>query len=108
MENKTIYTLDGEKFAMILADKTIPSGAKLLLFNLIYRLGGKDHAFPSQRRIADDIGLSERMVRYHLDLLRKRNILYWKRGAYNPRKKNMLKANEYHLGRILKRKEIEK
>ncbi len=103
MDNKEpIYRINKFKLDPILADKMIPSGAKLVLFNLIYRAGIKNYAFPSQKRIASDIGLGERQVRYHLELLHKKGIIRWSRGgAVNPKTGSRVNSNSYNLSNIL-------
>lgn len=101
MKNKEIYKVNAFEFKAILADKTIPPGAKLVLFNLQHRLGGKMFAFPSQKTIGKDIGLSDRQVRYHLKTLKNRGIISWSRGTYNPKTGNRLNSNHYDLTKIL-------
>lgn len=41
MNKEPIYKINKFKLEQILADKTIPPGAKLVLFNLFHRKGGK-------------------------------------------------------------------
>jgi len=105
-KHKIIYSLNKNKFKKILSNPKIPSGAKLVLYNLIERLGGKRYCWPSQKRIAQDIGLSERQIRYHLAKLKKMGIIYWKKGTFNLEKGYPIKANEYDLSRILTPKQI--
>jgi len=106
IDNPIRYKTDDRKFREFLADKTIPPGAKLIIFNLIYRAGTKNYAFPSQSRIAMDIGLSDRQVRYHLKTLKEKKIIWWKKGATNPANQNKLNSNSYYLDNILKIIEI--
>lgn len=103
---KVIYSLNKDKFKKILSNPKIPSGAKLVLYNLIERLCGKRYCWPSQKRIAQDVGLSERQVRYHLAKLKNMGIIYWKKGSINPEKGYPIKANEYDLSRMLTPKHI--
>ncbi len=103
---KKIYRPDDTKFREFLADKTIPAGAKLIVFNLIFRAGTKNYAFPSQSRIALDVGLSDRQVRYHLKTLKEKRIIWWKKGAINPTKGNRVNSNSYYLDNILRIIEI--
>ncbi|KKQ92221.1 MAG: hypothetical protein UU16_C0035G0034 [Candidatus Woesebacteria bacterium GW2011_GWA2_40_7] len=102
MENK--FKLDTYTFKKVMQDKNIPPGAKLVLYNLISRLGGKNYSFPSQERIAKDIGLSARQVRNHLVALRRRGLITWKRGAFNPKTKGKLNSNQYDLSELLEQK----
>jgi DNA-binding MarR family transcriptional regulator len=104
MNMKNKFKLNIFVFQKIMQDKTIPSGAKLVLYNLKSRLGGKNYSFPSQETIAKDIGLTARQVRNHLALLRKRGILTWKRSAFNPKTKSRLNSNQYDLSAILVQK----
>ena len=80
MENLTkqriIYKVNQEILKEILADRSIPTGAKLTLLYLIYRLGGKNYTFPSQNRIGKDLGFGDRQVRNHLNVLRKKEIIF--------------------------------
>jgi hypothetical protein len=101
---KNRFKLNTFVFRKVMQDKTIPSGAKLVLYNLINRLGGKNFSFPSQNTIATDIGLTERQVRNHLVLLRKIGILSWSRSAFNPKTNKNLNSNRYDLSRILVQK----
>ena len=101
MNKEPIYKSNKFKIEQILANKTIPPGAKLVLFNLLHRAGGKNYAFPSQKRIASDIGLGDRQVRYHLELLSKKGVIRWIRGAKNPRTGNKVNSNRYDLSSIL-------
>lgn len=101
MDKEPIYRINKFKLDLILANKTIPSGAKLVLFNLIYRAGIKNYAWPSQKRIAIDIGLGDRQVRYHLELLSKKGIVRWIRGAKNPKTGSKVNSNRYDLSNIL-------
>lgn len=103
MENDFIYKVNKPVYERILADKTIPSGAKVVLSNLIYRSGLKDYAFPSQRRIAKDVGLSDRQVRNHLRLLFRREIITWSKGAVNPKTGTRFNSNKYDLTYVLQR-----
>lgn len=101
MEKETIYVNNKFKLERILADKTIPPGAKLILLNLLHRKGGKNYAFPSQKTIARDIGLGERQIRNHLMLLREKGVISWSRGAKNPKTGSMVNSNNYDLSNLL-------
>lgn len=101
MENTNRYKISYQKVTAIMSDKTIPSGAKLVLYNLISHLGGKYFSFPSQITIAKDLGLSDRQVRYHLKLLKQRGIIDWSLGATNPKNNHILNVNKYNLTHIL-------
>lgn len=105
MESKVIYKIDKLKFEEVLRDKSIPSGAKLVLHNLLFRAGIKNFCFPSQKKIAFDIGLSERQVRNHLALLNNKGIILWSRGAINPKNGERLNSNRYDLSKIMRRTE---
>ena len=104
MNMKNKFKLNTYVFRKIMQDKSIPSGAKLVLYNLINRLGGKNYSFPSQETIATDIGLTARQVRNHLVLLRKSGVLTWTRSAFNPKTKRNLNSNRYDLSEILVQK----
>lgn len=108
MPKKIIYKVNKYRYAAILADKSIPPGAKVILSNLKFRCGGKYYAFPSQMTIARDIGLSDRQVRYHLQLLHQKKIITWTRqGAENPKTKNKVNSNKYDLSRLMDRIEVD-
>lgn len=95
------YNVSALAIDPILSDKSISSGVKLVLLSLIHRLGGKNYAFPSQKRIAKNIGLSERQVRNHLRLLKEKGVITWSRGVTNPRTKKVANVNSYNLSKIL-------
>lgn len=101
METRIIFRPNKVKLDAVLADKDIPPGAKLILLNLIYRAGRKNYAFPSQKTIGKDTGMGDRQVRNHLNLLKKRGIIEWNRGALNPKTGNRLNSNNYNLSSIL-------
>ncbi len=90
----------------ILSDKNISSGAKLVLLNLVSRIGGKDFAFPSQKRIARDVGLSDRQVRNLLKELKEKVNLLWCEGAVNPETNKKLRSNKYVLTDMLRERMI--
>lgn len=98
---KDIYKINKFKLQKILANKKVSSGAKLVLMNLLFRTGGKNFAFPSQIRIASDLGLSARQIRNHLSVLKSHRILKWEKGAYNPKTKSKINSNKYDLSEIL-------
>ncbi len=77
---ETRYKLNHEKFNKVLEHKKISSGVKLLLFYLNKRRGYKLYCWPSQRRIANDLGVSSRQVRNQLKVLKDLKILVWKKG----------------------------
>lgn len=104
MENETYYNVDSKKLDEILSDRDICSGAKLVLLKLIYRLRGKNYAFPSQKTLAKDVGLSERQVRNHLELWKQRRIIKLIEGINNPKTGLPLNSNCYDLSEILWRK----
>lgn len=101
MKKKIIFITDKLKMEPILANKKIPPGAKLILFNLIHRAGKKNYAFPSQKTIAKDIGLGERQVRIHLKKLNEKGIIKWNRGAINPKTGFQVNSNNYDLSSVL-------
>lgn len=103
MESKIIYRIDKLKFEAILRDTSIPSGAKLVLHNLLYRAKINSFAFPSQKRIAFDVGLTERQVRNHLSLLNNKGIVPWSRGGINPKNGGKFNSNRYDLSKIMRR-----
>ena len=103
MEKISKYKINGYKLKEILTDRTITPSTKLVLLNLTSRLGGKNFCFPSQETIAKDLGLSVRYVRYHISILRKRNIICTKRSAFNPKTSKALNSNRYDLSSILQK-----
>lgn len=103
MENKVIWKIDKLKFEFVLRDKSIASGTKLVLHNLLYRTGTKNYCFPSQRKIAFDVGLSEKQVRNHLALLVSKGIVIRSRGAINPKNGERVNSNKYDLSKIMRR-----
>jgi len=100
------FVIDQHKFRQILERRDIPASAKLILFNLLYRLGGKSYSFPSQERIGRDIGLTGRNVRKMLKLLKEKGVISWKRGAYNRKTGSKTNSNQYDLSQLLVLKEL--
>ena len=100
-ENVKKFYIDQPLLKGVLADKDIPSSAKLLLLYLVYRLGGKSYAFPSQKTIAKELGLSERQVRNLVKHLKDKGIIDVARGAINPKTGNMVNSNSYDLSSLL-------
>ena len=103
MGNDVIYTTDKFKLEKVLADKSIPPGAKLILLNLMYRTGLKNYAFPSQKKISKDVGLKERQVRNHLNKLKNKGIISWSRKIVDPKTGKKINSNTYDLSNILRK-----
>lgn len=103
---KEIFVTDQGIIKTILANKNIPSGAKVVLLNLLFRSGNKNYSFPTQRKISEDVGLCEKQVRNHLSLLKKMGYINWTKGAFNPVTKTMVNSNSYYLGNVQRRKMV--
>lgn len=102
MENKdTIirYRIDKNKRAKFFNSK-LPTGAKLVYRSLLDHLFGKDYCWPSQKRIAKEVGLSKRQVGYHLETLKKAGFLTWKKGGKRSDGTGYI-SNTYNLRWIL-------
>ena len=63
----------------ILRDPTISAGAKLTYTLLLSYAWQEGSCFPGQKRLAGNLGVKERMVRYHLTKLKKRGLIEVKR-----------------------------
>ncbi len=87
------YKLNWDMFNKVLAHKKISSGVKLLFLYLNKRRGYKLYCWPSQRRIANDLGVSSRQVRNQLKVLKDLKILVWKKGQTVYLKE----SNSYHV-----------
>ena len=103
---KVIYVVNAYELKIVLANKKVTTGAKLVLLNLSSRLGGKDYCFPSQETIGKDLGLSARQVRTHIKTLVDKRIIFVKKRALNQQKEKHMYSNEYNLTNILKKKTI--
>lgn len=101
MNMKSKFRLNQFTYKKVMQDKNLSPGAKLVLYNLVSRLGGKNYSFPSQEKIGNDVGLSARQVRNHLRALRRRGLISWQRGAFNPKTKSKLNSNRYDLSELL-------
>jgi DNA-binding transcriptional regulator YhcF (GntR family) len=101
---KKIYIPNKVKVKMVLEDRKLSSGAKLVLYNLMSRLHKKKYCWPSQERIAKDIGLSSRQVRNHLEELKRRNLLNWQKGGKTykgTQEEYATRSNKYDLSPVL-------
>ncbi len=87
----------------------LPAGAKLVFLNLMHRLGGKRTCWPSQERIAKDVGFSSRQVRNHLRRLEKIGaIVQSQRGFKDTRlHRQNTRSSEYDLGNMLVLKNLD-
>jgi len=106
---KLIYKVDRQILNKVLSSKNFNSGSKLVLRNLIDRLGYKNYCFPSQTTIGKDLGLSERQVRNHIRFLQQRGVIrITRRLAVNQKKNKHVYSNTYDLSPILFEKLITK
>lgn len=94
------YSKNHQAIKLVLASN-LSMGAKVMVFYLISRAGGKRYCWPSQKTISKDIGVSERQVRNLLRELLNRKVIFWKRGSLNPKTNRAAKSNEYDLSRLM-------
>jgi hypothetical protein len=67
----------------ILENTDISLGARMTYAMLLKYAWQKDFCWPAQERLGLDLGLKSRMIRYHLDELRKAELVDWKRQGLN-------------------------
>ncbi len=67
----------------ILENTNLSLGARLTYAMLLKYAWQKDFCWPAQERLGLDLGLKPRMIRYHLDELRKAELVTWKRQGLN-------------------------
>ena len=63
----------------LLKSKTLSAGDKMTFAMLLSYAWQNDFSFPGQRRLAEDLGLTDRSVRTHLQSLEKHGLLDIKR-----------------------------
>lgn len=66
----------------LIRDKRISDGAFRTLLDLISYRYGNNSPFPSQKRIAKDLGISIRTVITHLKELNKLELVYWEKTGF--------------------------
>ncbi len=108
MKKNIFYKADKDRVAELLADRSIPPGAKVIILNLIYRLGGKTYSYPSKSKIGKDVGLGSRQVANHLNILKEKGYITWTRGGVNERTGKSFGSNKYFLTNLIIKKEITK
>ncbi len=67
----------------ILENTNISLSARMTYAMLLKYAWHKDFCWPAQERLGSDLGLKPRMIRYHLDELRKAELVTWKRQGLN-------------------------
>src|SRR5260221_173677 len=80
----------------ILRDKTLSAWARLAYAVLLSYAWQEGSCFPGQKRMADDLGCSERYLRAALNELKEHNYIDWKRQGLN-------KPNIYYILSLQKR-----
>lgn len=97
------YKVDKEQLRVILAipSSELSSGAKLVLLNLIQRLGGKNHVWPKQETIGKDVGLGVKQVGNHLKKLLLKGYIQKSRGGIVTKEGYKPTSNRYFLDAIL-------
>lgn len=108
MKKNIFYKADKKRIAEFLAERSIPPGAKVIIFNLIYRMGGKNYSYPSKERIGKDVGLGAKQVGNHLRLLKKKGYITWTRGGVNEVTGKSFSSNKYFLTNLIIKKETQK
>jgi len=78
---------------VVLRDSKLSIGARITYAMLLKYAWQDDFCWPAQAKIADDLGLKARMVRYHLDELKKNKLIDWKRQGLN-------RPNIYYILRL--------
>lgn len=79
----------------LLKSKTLSSGDKMTFAMLLSYAWQNDFSFPGQRRLAEDLGLTDRSVRTHLKSLEANGLLAIKRRGLG-------KTNIYELNLTVK------
>lgn len=88
-EIKNNYHIDFERLREVLTDTTLTIPARFLLVNLLFNYARtNNNAFPSQKTLASDLGISERYTRTILKELKDKNKLNWKKIGFS-------KSNRY-------------
>lgn len=80
----------------ILQNHELSLGARMTYAMLLKYAWQDGFCHPAQQTIAADLGLKDRMVRYHLDELRRAELISWKRRGLN-------KPNVYYILRLPER-----
>jgi len=78
---------------VVLRNSKLSIGARITYAMLLKYAWQDDFCWPAQAKIADDLGLKARMVRYHLDELKKHKLIDWKRQGLN-------RPNIYYILRL--------
>lgn len=74
----------------VLRDRRLSIGARLAYAVLLSYAWQEGSCFPGQDRMADDLGVSRRMLLRYLDELKRRRYVDWKRRGLN-------KTNVYYI-----------
>lgn len=74
----------------LLKRKELSQGAKLLYGRLSQFAGKNGHAFPGHKRLGEELGKSDRMIRKYLTELKKHRLVEWER-------KDRTDVNSYHF-----------
>jgi len=105
-EREYRYKVLFQKRSQFLAvnNRGMPSSAKLVLLYLLGRLGGKNYAWPSVKKIAHDLGLGTRAITNMLKKLHDAGYLRHEKGGLFPdHDGNLVKkrSNKYYLDYFL-------
>ncbi len=67
----------------VLRNGSLSLGARMTYAMLLNYAWQKDFCWPAQQQLGRDLGLKPRMIRYHLDELRRSGLVDWKRQGLN-------------------------
>ena len=101
IENHTIVILNGalkhgftQLPRYVLRDKRLSFGARLTYAVLLSYAWQEERCFPGQKRMAQDLGTSDRSIRTFLKELKRRGYVDWKQQGLN--KPNIYYILDYH------------
>lgn len=96
LQDETLKQFQGGFTAIpnrILQNGSLSLGARMTYAMLLKYAWQDNFCFPAQAQIAKDLGLKERMTRYHLEELKRHKLIDWKRQGLN-------RPNIYYILRL--------
>lgn len=103
------YVKDKKKVAEVLAtpSRTLPAGAKLVLLHLLSYIHERFYSWPSQKTIANKLGMSDRHVRNHLKVLQELKVITKMNRGFKVQLKHggkYSRSTAYDLSALIRRK----